>query len=208
MSPPPPTIERPQSVNGCWRGSECYSAMNRIVLFLNRNLCGQSLQSDRVYNFTNMHSMSYKSDFILVAVESIFKNPQFPLQYCFFQQSFESDYPAFRFRLPCRIQNLWTPRCSRSWSLPKMNTSLFLNWVTWSFWMIGGLHWMSTRSSLLLGIILDRRLRGDPIYTAELSRPAVLASYRLFVIKFFAIHQNMGPAQLGNTCWQKVTWQS
>jgi len=26
----------------------------------------------------------------------------------------------------------------------------------------------------------------------------------MFVIKFFAIHQNMGPAQWANTCWQKA----
>ena len=52
---------------------------------------------------------------------------------------------------------------------------------------------MQTRSGLLLGIILDMPLRGDSIYTAELRRQAALASYVSFVIKFFAIHQNMGP---------------
>jgi len=35
--------------------------MNCIVLFLNRVLRGQSLQSNLVYNFTNMHAMSYRS---------------------------------------------------------------------------------------------------------------------------------------------------
>jgi len=42
--------------------------------------------------------------FLLVAVESIFKNPQSTLLYCDCWQSFESDYPAFEFLLPCLIQ--------------------------------------------------------------------------------------------------------
>jgi len=67
---------------------------------------------------------------------------------------------------------------------------------------------MKARSSLLLGIILDMRRHGDSIYTAELKRLAALASYVLFVIRFFAIHQNMGPAHWGNTRLQKLTLQS
>jgi hypothetical protein len=55
------------------------------------------------------------------------------------------------------------------------------------------------RSGRLLAIIPDMRCHGDSIYTAELKRPVALASYVLFVIKLFAIHQNMGPAQWGNT---------
>jgi hypothetical protein len=61
--------------------------------------------------------------------------------------------------------------------------------------MLGGLQGMKARSGLLLGKILDLRHRGDSIYTVELLRPAALASYVSFVIKFFAIHQIMGPAQ-------------
>jgi hypothetical protein len=52
------------------------------------------------------------------------------------------------------------------------------------------------------------RLHGDVIRTAKLRKLAALESYVLFVIKFFAIHQNMGPAQWGNNCWQKRTLQS
>ena len=63
---------------------------------------------------------------------------------------------------------------------------------------------MKARRGLLLGIILDMRRRGDSIYTAELKRPAALASYVLFVIKFFTIYQNMGLAQWGNT-WRKTS---
>jgi hypothetical protein len=56
-------------------------------------------------------------------------------------------------------------------------------------------------------IILNMSLRGDSIYTVELRRLAALVSYVLFVIKFFAIYQNMGPAQWGKTCWQKLASQ-
>jgi len=44
-------------------------------------------------------------------------------------------------------------------------------------------------------MMLDLRLRGDSIYTAELMRLAALASNVSFVIKFFAIHPNMGQAE-------------
>ena len=74
--------------------------------------------------------------------------------------------------------------------------------------MLGGLQWIKASSGLMLGMILDICRRGDSIYTAELRGPAALASYVSFVIKFFTIHQNMGPAQWGNTCWPKLTSQS
>jgi len=94
ISSPPPTIERLQRVNSFCGGSERYTAMNCIVLFLNRALCGQSLQSNLVYNFTNMHAMSYSLFYLLLAVESIFQNPWPVLLYRYFQQSFEPEYPA------------------------------------------------------------------------------------------------------------------
>jgi len=134
--------------------------------------------------------------FLLVAVVSIIKNLQSALLYRDFRQSFESDYHAFSFLQPCCIQNLWTPQCSRLWSLQKMNWSLFVSWVTSlckSSLMFGGLQWMLSRISLVLRIILDMCLRGDSIYTAALRRQASLAAYLSFVIKFFAIHRNMGP---------------
>ena len=74
--------------------------------------------------------------------------------------------------------------------------------------MSGGLQRMKAQSGLLLGIFLDMRPGGDSIYTAKLKRPAALVSYVSFVIKIFAIHQNMGPAQCGNTSLQKLTSQS
>jgi len=64
ISRPPPTIERLESINSFGGGSERFTAMNCIVLFLNRVLRGQSLQSNLVHNFTNMHAMSYRSVFV------------------------------------------------------------------------------------------------------------------------------------------------
>jgi hypothetical protein len=52
------------------------------------------------------------------------------------------------------------------------------------------------------------RRPGDSFYTAELSTTAALASFELFGIMFFAIHQNMEPAQWSNTCWEKLTLKS
>jgi len=63
ISHPPPTIEHPQSVNSYCGGSDHYTALNCIVLLQNRVLRGQSLQSNLVYNFTNMYAMSHRSDF-------------------------------------------------------------------------------------------------------------------------------------------------
>jgi len=62
ISRPPPTDERPQSLDSSCGGSERYTAMDCIVVFLNRVLQGQSLESKLVYNFTNMHAMSYRSE--------------------------------------------------------------------------------------------------------------------------------------------------
>jgi len=56
------TIERPQCVDSFCGSSERYTAINCIVQFLNGVLHGQSLQSNLVYNFTNMHAMSDRSD--------------------------------------------------------------------------------------------------------------------------------------------------
>ena len=41
------------------QGSERYTAINCIMMFLNGVSRGQSLQSVLVFNFTNMHPISY-----------------------------------------------------------------------------------------------------------------------------------------------------
>jgi len=48
---------------------------------------------------------------------------------------------------------------------------------------------------------------GNILCTVELRRLAAMESKVSFVIKFFAIHQNMWPAGWGNTCWQKLRSQ-
>ena len=45
------------------QGSECYTAIYCIMLFLNGVLRGQSLQSVLVFNFIIMHALSYWSDY-------------------------------------------------------------------------------------------------------------------------------------------------
>jgi len=64
ISCPPHTIDSPQSMNSFHQGSEHYTAMKCIVLFLNRVLHGLSLQSVLVYNFTNKNIMSHRSDIL------------------------------------------------------------------------------------------------------------------------------------------------
>jgi len=61
---PPSIIEHPQSINTSCGCSERYTAVNCIVLLPNRVLRSQSLQSDHKFNITNIHAMSYTSDFL------------------------------------------------------------------------------------------------------------------------------------------------
>jgi hypothetical protein len=156
--------------------------------------CNLSLYS------TSQLFMQCLTDLIIfvVAVESIFKNPHSALLYRYFRQSLESECPAYEYLVPCQIPNHWTHHCSRLWSHPRMNVSLFVIYATLhskSSFMLGGFQWMKAWSRQLLEIILDMCHRGDSIYTAELRRPAALASYVSYVIKFFTIHQNMAPVQ-------------
>jgi len=204
---PPPTIERPRCAKAPnathqWTALWCSKMQFYVV-----SHCNLSLYS------TSQICMQCLTDLIifLVAVESIFKNPHSALLYRYFRQSLESKYLAFQFLPRCRIHNLWTPHCSMLWFLPKTIVPLFVIWATLdckSSSMIGRLQWMWAWSGLLHRRFLDMHHRGDSICTAELRRLAALASYVSCVIKFFAIHQNMGPAQWGNTCWQKLTSQS
>jgi len=64
ISRPPPTITRPQSVNNYFGGSVRYTAMNCIALWLHWVLRGQSFQFVLVYNFTNLHARSHRSEFV------------------------------------------------------------------------------------------------------------------------------------------------
>ena len=148
---------------------------------------------------------------LLVALESIYENQHSSEQYHTYWHPFKSDYTAVKFLLPRQIQNLSIPCCWRWWYHPKLNVSVFVIRTTVlykSYWMLGGFLCMRARSVVVLGEILDMRRHGGSINIAELRRLAALASCVLFVIKFFAIYPNMGPAQWATTCWQKHTLQS
>jgi hypothetical protein len=60
--------------------------------------------------------------------------------------------------------------------------------------ILGELQSMNARNVVLFGITLDMGLDGDLICTTQLRKLAALELYVLFVINFFAIHQNMEPA--------------
>ena len=145
---------------------------------------------------------------LLVVEESTLKNPQSAWQYGYIRQFLQSDHPVFQLLPPYSIEHLWTPPCSWLWSRPNMTEVLFVIGATLHlklFWILGGLKWLRARSGLLLGKILKMHRHGDSIYTAKSMRLADLVSDPSFVIKFFAIHQNIGPAQWGNICSQKLT---
>jgi len=67
---------------------------------------------------------------------------------------------------------------------------------------------MQAQSSLLHGMIYDRLLCGDAIYTKELRRLLHVASYISLVTMLFPIHLNIVPAPSENTGWRKSTSQS
>jgi len=74
---PSPTIGRPQSVKNFVDGLAIYTAMKCITLFQNGILCGQSSQSVLVYNFSNMHAMSQRSDVFGCSYRANIKEPAF-----------------------------------------------------------------------------------------------------------------------------------
>jgi len=59
---PPPTIERPPSINNFCGGSVSYTAMHCITVLQNWVLRSQSFQYVLVSNLNNMHAMSHRSD--------------------------------------------------------------------------------------------------------------------------------------------------
>jgi len=71
----PPTIKRPWSISNLCRGSVRYTAWNCIVLLLSWVLCGQSFQSVLLYNFTNMHPLSHRSDFFACSLSINIQEP-------------------------------------------------------------------------------------------------------------------------------------
>jgi len=62
---PSPKYDRQSSVNSFYAGFVSYTAINCIASFPNWVFDGESIQYVPVYNFTHMHAMSHKSDFVL-----------------------------------------------------------------------------------------------------------------------------------------------
>jgi len=162
-----------------------------------------------VFNFTNMHPMSHRSDFCLACSSKVnIKNQLSSLQYRIFGLSLKPNYTVFKLLPPSGNHNLSVPRCWRLGYLQLIKVCLLVIWTTLLFkssLMPGGLQWRWAANNQLLVIIRDMGPGGDSIFPTELRRPAALASDVSCVIKFFAIHQNMGPSQWGITCWQKRT---
>jgi len=141
ISRPPPTIEHPRCINAPNATPQWTALCCSYMEFYAVSCCNLSLYS------TSQICMQCLTDLIIFlgAVESIFKNPHSALLYHYFRQSLKLEDPAFQFLPPYRIHNVWTPHCSRLWSLSKMNMSLFLVWATLhcqSSSMLGGLQWM------------------------------------------------------------------
>jgi hypothetical protein len=67
---------------------------------------------------------------------------------------------------------------------------------------------MYDQHGVLRGMILVMVHHGDFIYTTGMMKLATMALSLSFVIKFFAIHRILGPAQEGYTCLQKLPSQS
>jgi len=65
ISLPPSENECQLSINHFCGCSVCYTASNCIVSFLNLFIHSQSFQYVLVYNITNIHAMSHRSDFFL-----------------------------------------------------------------------------------------------------------------------------------------------
>ena len=154
-----------------------------------------------------MHAMSYRSYSFLACSSGV--NIEEPVLYSTIMSQMTVSQPelhSLQLLTWCRIHILQIPHCQMLWDLPKMNFSSIPIWSTMhciSYSMLGELRWMSARSIQLLGILSDLCLHGNSICTAVLHTPGALVSYVSFVMKFFVIHQNLGPAQSGNSCGQR-----
>jgi len=71
ISQPPPRYECQQRINSVCGGSGRCAATNCTAEFLNAVINGQSLLFVPVFNFTNMHAMSHRSDFCLVCSSKV-----------------------------------------------------------------------------------------------------------------------------------------
>jgi hypothetical protein len=188
-------------------GSDRYTAINSSRLFLNGGLRGQWLQSVLDFNITNLHPMSDWSHYFPHCCTVNICEPTVYFTAWLFSAVAWVGLPNFLiFTVMLDTQSLNTSLLEVM--IPsKMNAYLFAIWVTLlcnTSSMLGGRQSILAWSGWFLAIVQDMCLCGDSICTAGLRRQAALASYVSFVIKFFAIHQTMGPAEWGNTCCVKA----
>jgi len=208
----PPENEYQRSFN-CFRGASlCCTAMNSATSFRNAAFNCQSFQYVLACSFTNMHAVSLSSGCILAHSSRVTSKEStfyIPITYLLTVSQVKLD----SVQSPSAMSN------SKSLStlllevmISSMNEPVFIRYLPdLTVQIIFDAWWASIdvgSKYLIVGIIVDLRLRGDSMCIAESRGLAFPASYVLFVIKFVAIHQNMGPAHRGNTCWQKHTLQS
>jgi len=95
ISCPPHTFDRPPSFNHYCGGSVSYTAMKCIALFPNWVLHSQSFQYVLICNFTNMHAMSHRSDFVAGSATVNIQEPAFCCTITLLSAVTEVRFPIF-----------------------------------------------------------------------------------------------------------------
>jgi len=193
-------------------GSVSYTATNCIALFLNGVCYGQFFWYVLVFNFTLFHAMFHRAYYFLAHC------PRVIIWETVSYFIIESRLTASQAKLHS-IQILTILSVSKSFytlllvviSLPTMNGSLFVIWATSlhiSHLMIWEFQRISAHSIPFLEISIEMRICGDSVCSAQFKRLLSPVSYISFVINFFASHQNMWPAEWGNTYYQMVVFET
>jgi len=95
ISHPPPEMEHPRSINNFCRGSVSCTAIKCIALFPNWVSLGQSFQYVLVFNLTNMHTMSHKSDFFACCSRVNIEEPTFRCTITFLSAATQVGFERF-----------------------------------------------------------------------------------------------------------------
>jgi len=209
ISKTPPANEHQWSINSCCSGSVSYPAMNYTTLFLDWVINSQSCQYVSVFHFTNMHAMSHRSDFILACSSGVnIPEPAFYFTITLLLTVSQVKFPSFH--IP-----------TAKWDSKSLNTSLrevmisskyecvfisdFSNHTLqiifdawWACLTVGSkcpIAWDKSKHALSLRFNLH----------CAMEETSSLGIICIVCDRDFAIHQNKGSAQGGNTCWQKRT---
>jgi len=211
ISSPPSTIECLQSMNSFCGGSERYTAMNCIVLFLNQVLCGQSLQSNLVYNFTHMHAMSYRSDFFTCSSRVNNQAPAVCFAVLLLSAVFQVGLPSCLFPnmmldSPCLNTSLLdVVMCSKDErvlirDLGDLIIQILLDawWASMNVDSNRPIAWNKSRHTSSWQFYLHCRVE-------DTRSPGIVCSVCHQVLRHPSEHET---SSMGNTCWQKLTSQS